>query len=62
MVIDNSNIELESTKGVMHIKLNEDYDSKRTNLEYYTGSCGNVGKMIYKNKKHKNYKCKGSVR
>lgn len=37
----------------MHIKLNEDYDSKRTNLEYYTGSCGNVGKMIYKNKNTK---------
>ncbi len=50
VAIDNSNIEIESTKGVMHIKLNEDYDSKRTNLEYYTGSCGNVGKMIYRNK------------
>lgn len=53
VVVDNSNIELESTKGVMHIKLNEDYDSKRTNLEYYTGSCGNVGKLVYKNKNTK---------
>ena len=53
MVIDNSNIEIVSTKGVMHIKLNEDYDKKRTNLEYYTGSCGNVGKLVYKNKNTK---------
>lgn len=50
IVDENSNIEIESTKGVMHIKLSDMIDSNRSKFEYYSGSCGNVGKMIYRNK------------
>lgn len=53
IVDENSNVEIESTKGVMHIKLSDMIDSNRTKFQYYTGSCGNVGKMIYKNKRTK---------
>lgn len=50
IVNEESNVEVESTKGIMHIKLSDKIDNNRSKFEYYKGSCGNIGKMIYKNK------------